>query len=640
MVRQHSERDNSSSSSESDTGKAPYRSRTSSTHLAKPRRNGRRGRDRTTRTASFSLDSRATASSTELQHTQHTTQDQLSRLGSLSCELGATAMPPHHSVETCCCAGQIHLASLEPPITKASLSELDLRRIINDSKLRHDLNFEVEIAFRPNYYGLKGEQKKAMASAYWTALAVELSTYVGHKQQHVSCATNLSTLHTDLCPSDYTQTTTRRLPKMFYVLREILKSLVPEAEWFSIEQALDVGFIMQQLDKGVCDLNGLIGWLGTLLMGSCSPCRDPTVLRMVETVQQAVIDQDVQGIVSGIDQLFSILEIMKLDVANHQIRELKLLMIDDTVQFQQRYFLGRIQSGMQVEEARLWYNSAVQHEPQQPESLEGCRSVFARAVIDLVIGNQPCFPPTFVFDNDRLRTLQAEFQNHICQELCGKAFDHILGLLGYIASPPSSIYQDLLHRVLGIEDSLCATGDSFMKSEDTVLEIVRTAYTACGISSLPSDKHVAATKSYLMHAMDDNSTMYQQMECNLCSELEDIVDDELETISTLTPLQILTHYHPTAAFPRSSSQRSGLHDMGQRLAHIIVLHWWTWSPILYLQPTEAKQIACQPCISSDQSSDHPGRPQSVSLPELGAVWEDGSRTDSTSTQNKASREAG
>ena len=295
---------------------------------------------------------------------------------------------------------------------------------------------------------------------------------------------------------------------------------------------------------------------------------------------------------------------------------------------------------MQVEEARLWYNSAIQHEPQQPESLEACRSVFSRAVIDLVIGNEPCFPPTFVYDNDRLRALQAEFQAHICQELCGKAFDHILGLLGYIASPPSSIYQDLLHRVLRIEESLCATGDSLMKSEDTVLEIVRTAYAVCGISSLPSDKHVAATKSYLMHAVDVNSSMYQQLECNLCSELEDIVDDELDTISSLTPLQILNHYHPQAAFPRSSPPRSGLHDMGQRLAHIIVLHWWTWSPILYLQPIETKQLECQSCASNNQRSDRPSLPQSVSMPDLGAVWEDGPRTDSASAHHKASRQAG
>ena len=323
MVRQYSEPDNSSSSSESDVGKPPCRSRTSSTHLSKPRRNGRRGRGRVIRAASFSLDTRAIADSTELQHTRHTAQQQPANPEGLPSDPKATAMKPHCSVETSCCADPVRLASIEPPITKASLSELDLRRIINDSKLRHDLNFEVEIAFRPNYYGLKGEQKKAMASAYWTALAKELSIYIGQRRQHLSSATNL-----------YTQATTRRLPTMFNVLREILRSLVPEAEWFSIEQALDVDFIMQQLNRGVCDLNGLIDWLGTLLMGSCSPCRDPTVLRMVQTVQQAVTDQDVQRIVSGIDQLFSILEIMKLVRWTGSPKQLRLLTI----------FVGRCQS--------------------------------------------------------------------------------------------------------------------------------------------------------------------------------------------------------------------------------------------------------------------------------------------------------
>ena len=39
-------------------------------------------------------------------------------------------------------ASILRTASDEPPITKASLGELDLIRIINDAKLRNDLNFD------------------------------------------------------------------------------------------------------------------------------------------------------------------------------------------------------------------------------------------------------------------------------------------------------------------------------------------------------------------------------------------------------------------------------------------------------------------------------------------------------------------
>ena len=324
MPQEYSEPHSVDSSSESDAEKAPYRSRTSSAHFSKPRPNERRSRGRAMKSSSFNLESKSTARSAELQHLQHTTHRNITSLENKPQEPGTAAMQYYRSGKGNTCADQFQLASIEPPITQASLSELDLKRIINDPKLRHDLNFEVEIAFRPNYYGLKGEQKKAMASAYWTALAVELAIYVGQKQQPISSATHLCSIHRNSCPSPCTLPTNQRLPQMFSVLRDILKSLVPEAEWFSIEQALDVKFVMQQLEKRVCDLNGLIEWLGKLLMGSCSPCRDPTVLRMVETVQRAVIDQNVQGLVSGIDQLFGILEIMKLVGSIYHIGPLRI----------------------------------------------------------------------------------------------------------------------------------------------------------------------------------------------------------------------------------------------------------------------------------------------------------------------------
>lgn len=202
------------------------------------------------------------------------------------------------------------MASIDPPITKCSLGELDFKRIINDPKLRHDLNFEREIAFRPNYDGARGVQKKATAKAYWEALAEELTLYFAQRYElhpTASCNAMNSELSNRHLPSSQ-----RRLPQMFRTIKAILKSLVPETECFAIDQSLDVDFLLQQLEKGVCDLVSLSDWLGKLLMGSCSPCRDPLVRKMVETIQKAASNQDVQGLVEGIEQLFVILETMKL----------------------------------------------------------------------------------------------------------------------------------------------------------------------------------------------------------------------------------------------------------------------------------------------------------------------------------------
>ena len=202
------------------------------------------------------------------------------------------------------------LASMEPPISKASLGELDLRRIINDPKLRHDLNLERELAFRPNYYGQRGEQKKAMAKAYWVALAEELALYNEHSRHHGSRET---TTGAGASPGAYHPVPALgRLPLMFHTLRDILKTLVPEAEWSSVDQTLDVDLLMQELENGVCDLVRLSGWLGKLLIGSCSPCRDHYILEMVRSIQGAVLDHNIPGLVKGIEELFVILETMKL----------------------------------------------------------------------------------------------------------------------------------------------------------------------------------------------------------------------------------------------------------------------------------------------------------------------------------------
>ena len=201
-------------------------------------------------------------------------------------------------------------ASSEPPITKSSLSELDIKRTINNPRLRHDLNFDREVAFRPNSDGLRGQQKMRQAKEYWEALSIEFAIYIGRK--------NRNRLHGPQTYSPWFLGPSHmlhipwRLPLMFEALREILKTLVPGPEWPAVDQRLDVDLLMQELDKDACDLIGLSKWLGELLRRSCSPMRDGSVLQMVHSIQEAVYTDDAHGIVCGLKNLFGVLETMKL----------------------------------------------------------------------------------------------------------------------------------------------------------------------------------------------------------------------------------------------------------------------------------------------------------------------------------------
>ena len=205
--------------------------------------------------------------------------------------------------------------TLEPPITKASLSELDLVRIINDPKLRHDINFEREISFKPNDRGEHVIDKRERAEIYWEAMIIELSLY-SHRQRLRNTKVSIYDEHTTSTAQLTELPTLRhiaiRLPRTIETIREIIKTLVPGSEWAAVDERLDVQLLIQELENGVCDIKGLANWFQSLLLRSCSPLRDPLVHKMVALVHGGVDKDDARLLAVGLRELFGILETMKL----------------------------------------------------------------------------------------------------------------------------------------------------------------------------------------------------------------------------------------------------------------------------------------------------------------------------------------
>ena len=203
-------------------------------------------------------------------------------------------------------------AKLDPPVTKVALSELDLERIINNPKLRHDLNFDSIVAFRPNVDGSHSKRKAAEAKKYWDALAVELELYIN--RQGPTHQVTIDRRHQKtLCSSpNPLKAVLIRLPRMFVAIREILQTLIPQDQLFTIEVHLDMDMLGRELENGVCDFVRLIEWLGSMLIGSCSPLRDDLILSMTAELKRGVCSNDPQTIVGALRSLFGILEMMRL----------------------------------------------------------------------------------------------------------------------------------------------------------------------------------------------------------------------------------------------------------------------------------------------------------------------------------------
>lgn len=197
-------------------------------------------------------------------------------------------------------------ARRHPPVTKKTLSELDLPCIMSNINLRMDANFDRDLHFKPDLDGEKGRRKRKEAADYWDSMTMEIAIHnfwAAHPD------------HKDDEPSD--QDNSRRsfeprLPAMFETLQDVIKTLVPAQDHASVMQNLEVPLLMQQVRKGVLDMISLATWMGALLKTHCAPMRDEWADRMVEQIAEGSRSQEPKEIVSGLQTLFAILEAMKL----------------------------------------------------------------------------------------------------------------------------------------------------------------------------------------------------------------------------------------------------------------------------------------------------------------------------------------
>ena len=202
-------------------------------------------------------------------------------------------------------------ARRHPPVTKRTLSELDLPCIMSNINLRMDANFDRDLHFKPDLDGEKGKRKRKEAADYWDSIATEIAIYAFGAAYPNDAADGQPSPSNESDVHDQ-HTFEPRLPSMFETLQDVIKTLVPERDHPSVMQNLEVPLLMQQIRKGVLDMVALAKWMAALLKTHCAPMRDDWADRMVEQITQGSQSQDPKEVVNGLQTLFAILEAMKL----------------------------------------------------------------------------------------------------------------------------------------------------------------------------------------------------------------------------------------------------------------------------------------------------------------------------------------
>ncbi|KAK6857549.1 cAMP-mediated signaling protein sok1 (T-complex protein 11) [Apiospora arundinis] len=301
-----------------------------------------------------------------------------------------------------------------PPVTKAKLSELDIDKVPNNHRLRHDLNFDRDLQFRPNWDGEKGRKKQAKADEFWANLRGQLQEYITAPASSQQCLG----MDRDWC-----------LPVLLKEVKEILHTLVSSQDQVYLDEGFNVELIMQQFYKGATDLEKLASWLSSMPKTYCAPGRDKLVDEMYNKLANGNRRDDMGDLIQGLRSLLNLLEGMKLDLANHFIRCWKPTLIADTVNFEKRFFCKKIQSGrLDPHPGSQWYVTAIRDIGLSPGSASafGVMAVFFEALSRLILpSSSQQLPNTFAFDEKQITKLRSDVLNGIHLEICMRLFSKL-----------------------------------------------------------------------------------------------------------------------------------------------------------------------------------------------------------------------
>jgi hypothetical protein len=484
--------------------------------------------------------------------------------------------------------------------------ELDMPRIINNPKLRHDVNFDRDLHFRPNLDGSKGKQKMLQADQYWKALEIEFAVYAilqlrrmqSNNEPHWQRSMKLAL---------------KRLPNVFVAIRDILKTLVPDQDQRSVTDRLDVPHLVEQVHNGVCDLVDLANWLGKILKNHCAPMRDCLVDAMQKTIVAGATEGRADKLVSGLRSLMTILEAMKLDVANHQIRHMRPLLIEDTINFQRKYNSHRLFAGkIDGPKSRLWLQNEMEMMSSTPID-----ALVSATIRDLLLYNSSNLPSssTFYLDVDRLRTLRTELLNSIYLDLCRQVLRDVL-------RPELSQQQvaNACNMLTLAIPSIVGSSSKFLDRSDYVaVEIVRIVME---VEQRPNKNDLTLlgpVEQMLADALRPDSRAFSATSQQVMERLTIKVQARVRENIRSSALALQDSMVPAPSAPRAATgfgavcdasvaiMRAASHDPDEnivrRITHILVLHWQVWADILYLLPSDRDSSSSSSEDSEGDDSD-------------------------------------
>lgn len=466
------------------------------------------------------------------------------------------------------------------PVNKDTMKELGLQAIQNNLPLRIDLCFDDQLYFQP-IKGRKGEEKRCRARVFWDCLSLELQAY--RHALHGSCP------HCSEQEADAEEASDIRIPsrlaEFFSALRDLIEMLVPDKGKDLILLRLDVDHLVRMTRVGHFDAVEFSAWLAELLMTHCAPLRDEMAQEMHRMVTDGVRTNDMDRLVEGLETLLALLENMKLDVANHQVRSFKVPLIADTVPFLKDCFSKmNKQKQLDLESSRRWFDE-VQDRYGQPGASEFDN--FVRGTVMLCRSPYRTLPNTFSYDKERLLCLQNEVLDLTQLRICMGVFEESVRR-SQGRSPSAAQSSEVFDRFLQLISSEDGNSEGVnCHLEEIAIEIARAS---SGVSPGISSDSESPVPEF------DPQQIERRLETCLQDNLHEMTGQVIEEVTERT-LYHACQFRKLDTLQVSNAQRiwtanrstksfflaPEVEDMARRIAHIISIHWAVWSDLFYLK---------------------------------------------------------
>lgn len=201
------------------------------------------------------------------------------------------------------------------------------------------------------------------------------------------------------------------------IKKQILDMLTTKGKLFvEITESLDAQLIQQQVEKNVFDFTQFVDFVTTRMLQLCAPIRDAEIRHIKE----------LPDIVSQLESILTILDDMKLDLANFRLRSLRPHLLKQASEYEQNKFKAALEAkAITLDKTAKWLedaskkteDEAAARNPEKvdiPDNRPRFDAIYFNALLSLFFS--PEFHPreqlaeTLMMDSDRILSYQNEAQ--------------------------------------------------------------------------------------------------------------------------------------------------------------------------------------------------------------------------------------